>query len=429
MIQTEHGDEKMKDTHKWTSSKITLVVVNCILCLAIVLGSIIIIIDKSRISNGSVFNPNNTVDADSSNVDGDITQQGTKTARMMCAGDNLIHRSIYAQAKERADGDGYDFSYSYSGIKDIIALSDIAFINQETIIDPESEPSSYPLFNSPEELLDEMIDVRFDVFNQSTNHTMDQKLDGALNDIELFRSKENILLTGLYKTREDMLKPQVREVNGIKISFVGFTEFLNGLVVPKDSDLGLVYLTDTRYTKEEIYSTMKQMIDNAKSVSDVVCVSMHWQTEDITAPDQSQKEITAKLLEFGADVIIGTGPHVLQPIEFMQNGDGEDALVIWSLGNIISCQNKKNNMLAGIADIAFEKDLATGKTKVSSVQLIPTVTHYNSGFKNVRIIPLADYNEELASQHGVESSSFSYSYINEFYANMFGDKLKIDYKN
>lgn len=419
----------MKDTHKWTSGKIAFLVVNCILCLTIVLSSMIIIIDNSRMNNGSVFS-NSIVDGkDEQDSDGSAQNNGKQTARLMCAGDNLIHRSIYKQANERADGNGYDFSYSYNEIRDIIVLSDLAFINQETIIDPESEPSSYPLFNSPEQLLDEMIDVGFDVFNQSTNHTMDKKVSGALNDIELFKSKENILLTGLYETREDMLKPQVREVNGIKLSFVGFTEFLNGLVVPKDSDLGLVYLTDTRYSQEEIYSTMKQMIDNAKAVSDVVCVSMHWQTEDITTPDKSQKEITAKLLEFGADIIIGTGPHVLQPIEFMPNGDGEDALVIWSLGNIISCQNKKNNMLAGIADITFEKDFSTGKTAVSSVHLIPTITHYNSGFKNVRIIPLAEYNEELASQHGVESTSFTFSYINEFYTNMFGDKLKTNYSN
>ncbi len=422
----------MKDTHKWTTGKIVLIVLNCLLCLTIVLSSMIIVIDYSRMNNGALFKKDGIVDVDATagnNSHGATAQQGIKTARMMCAGDNLIHGSIYKQANNRANGEGYDFSYAYDGVRDIIAMSDIAFLNQETIIDPESEPSSYPLFNSPPELLDEMIDVGFDVFNQSTNHVMDQKVSGAMNNLELFNSKNDILLTGLYETREDMFKPQVKTVNGIKIAFVGFTEFLNGLVVPSDSDLGLVYLTDTRYTKAEIYDTMKQMIDNAKAVSDVVCVSMHWQTEDITVPDESQNEIMDKLLEYGADVIIGTGPHVLQPIEFMQNGDGEEALVIWSLGNFISCQNKKNNMLGGIADITFEKDFSTGKTKVASVYLIPTVTHYNSGFSNVRIIPFANYNEELASQHGVESSSFTYSNINEFYTDMFGDKLKTNYTN
>lgn len=417
----------MKDTHKWTKGKIALVVFDCLLCLSIVIGSMMIVIDNSRIKNGAVYQDSNNIADETDNQPAML--QGTKTARLMCAGDNLIHRSIYKQANNRAYGNGYDFSFAYEGIKDIISLSDIAFLNQETIIDPESEPSSYPLFNSPKELLDEMIEVGFDVFNQSTNHTMDKKLSGALNDLELFKSKENILLTGLYETREEMLKPQTREINGITFSFVGFTEFLNGLSVPSDSDLGLVYLTDKRYSQEEIYSTMKQMIDNAKQASDIVCVSMHWQTEDITAPDESQIQITEKLLEYGADIIIGTGPHVLQPMEYKQNGDGENALVIWSLGNLISCQNKKNNMLGGIADITVSKDLATGKAEIKSANLIPTITHFGNSFSNVKIVPLAEYSEELASQHGVDSSSFTYDYITNFYTEMFGDKLKVNYKD
>lgn len=419
----------MKDTHKWSKGKIALIVINCILCLTIVLSSMIIIIDKSRMNSNSLVN-NATVAADADADGTDTTKQtGTATARMMCAGDNLIHGSIYKQANSRANGNGYDFSYAYDQVDDIITLSDIAFLNQETIMDPSSDPSSYPLFNSPSVLLDEMISVGFNVFNQSTNHTLDKGVSGAKNNIALYKNKKDVMLTGLYETREEMFKPQVKDVNGIKLSFVGFTEWLNGIPIPEGSDIGLVCLEDSRYSKEEIYSTMKQMIENSKAVSDVVCVSMHWHDEDITSPDSSQKEVVAKLLEYGADVIIGTGPHVLQPIEFKQNGDGEDALVIWSLGNFISCQNKRNNMLGGIADITFSKDLSTGETTINSVYLIPTVTHYNDGFTNVRIIPLANYNEELATQHGVDSSSFTYSYINEFYTNMYGDKLKVNYNN
>lgn len=418
----------MKDTHKWTKGKIAIVIFDCLLCMLIVISSMMIVIDNSRIKNGAVYQDDNNGTSESDNLN-PVIQQGTKTARLMCAGDNLIHRSIYKQANERAGSSGYDFSYAYENIKEIIALSDIAFLNQETIIDTASEPSSYPLFNSPKELLDEMIAVGFDVYNQSTNHSMDKTLSGALNDLKLFKSKKDILLTGLYETRKEMLKPQTRDVNGITFSFVGFTEFLNGLSVPSDSDLGLVYLTDKRSTQDEIYSTMKEMIDNAKEASDIVCVSMHWQTEDITAPDESQLQITKKLLEYGADIIIGTGPHVLQPIEYKTNGDGDNALVIWSLGNLISCQNKKNNMLGGIADIQIEKNMATGKTEIKSASLIPTITHFGSNFSNVHIVPFADYSVEMASQHGVNSNSFTYDYIKDYYTQMFGDKLKINYKD
>ena len=418
----------MKDTQRWTGKKVAVIAFNCFLSLAIVVSSMMIVIDKSRIKNGVEYT--GKTDAPTQAVDSNAVTKGSSGARLMFAGDNLIHRGIYRQANERADGSGYDFSYAYNGIKDIISKSDIAFLNQETVMDSDNEPSSYPLFNSPTQLLDEMISVGFDVFNQATNHVMDMELSGALNDIKLFKSKNDIMLTGLYETREDMLKAHTKEVNGVTFSFVGFTEYLNGLTVPTDSDLGLIYLTDDRYSEQELNGLMKQMIENAKKASDVVCVSMHWQDEDITQPDESQKEIVDKLLSYGADIIIGTGPHVLQPMEFKKNADGENALVMWSLGNFISCQDSVDNLLGGIADVTVTKNQDTGETVISSAKLIPTITQYSSEYEDVHIVPLADYTDSLVSSHGINDSTSSYtmSYINDFYSNMFGDKLEIKYK-
>ena len=418
----------MRDTNKFSKSKIFLVIFNSLLCVAIIVSSMMIVIDKARIAKGLTYKDEETSDTSDQNIEPvDAEPKGTTTARLMCAGDNLIHGSIYKQAKSRADGEGYDFSYAYDNIRDIIKKSDIAFINQETIMDKDSEPSSYPLFNSPTELLDEMVDIGFDVYNQSTNHVMDKGVSGAKNDIELFNSKSNILLTGLYPTWEDMMKPQTMEANGITFSFVGFSEYLNGLSVPSDSDLGLLYLTDSRHSKDELYSTMETMIKNAKEASDIVCVSMHWQTEDVTEPTDSEREIVDKLLSYGADIIIGTGPHVLQPMEYMQNSDGEQALVIWSLGNFISCQNKTKNLLGGISDVTVTKDYDTGKTTVTSANLIPTITHYTSNFSNVRIIPLSQYSDDLAYSHAIRSKNSDYDmeYIEDFYNKMFPNQIEI----
>lgn len=417
----------MKDTHKWTKSKKLFIFIDCILCLAIIVSAMLIVIDRSRIKNGVVYTEKTTEEKAETDKK-EPAKTGTTTARLMCAGDNLIHRSIYKQANERANGNGYDFKYAYEQIEEIIALSDIAFLNQETIIDPDKEPQTYPLFNSPPALLDHMIDIGFDVFNQATNHCMDTFEAGALSDIKLFKSKPNIILTGLYENQEEMLKPQTMTVNDITFSFVGFTEYLNGLTVPDDSELGLLYLTDTRSSQDELYAKMKQMIDNAKQASDVVCVSMHWWDEDILKPDESQEKILSKLMEYGADIVIGTGPHVLQPIEFRQNGDGEQAAVIWSLGNFISCQQYINQILGGIADVNVKKDYSTGKTTIESAKLIPTVTMYNSGYTNVRIVPFKNFTEQLAAEHGLDTGSVSHDYVTQFYNDMYGDKLEINWK-
>lgn len=395
-------------------NKITKVL-TVLLCLVLVFGCVNAMIDKSD---------NKAESADATAQSSSTTKSGYTEANLLCAGDNLIHQAIFVQAGQRAGGSGYDFSYAYKNVKDIVSSADIAFLNQETVMVPSKDASSYPLFNSPPELLDEMIEIGFDVFNQSTNHVMDKHLDGALENYELFQSKENILLTGLYKTWDDMFIPQTVTKNDITFSFMGFTEFLNGLRVPADSDLGLVYLTDTRHTQAELYDTMQKMIDAGKKASDIVCVSMHWQTEDITAPDESQKEIAQKLVDMGADIIIGTGPHVLQPIEFFEREDGSKALVIWSLGNFISTQANDPNLLGGLADVTVRKDYATGKVTISDVGFIPTVTHYGSGRSNVRIIPFKDYSESLAASHGAGTT---YSFMKNFYEEMFGDYLRTEY--
>ncbi len=391
--------------NKFTKTLIVL------LCLILVFG--IVNAFKKDKSNSPV----EKADATASTT----TKSGYTEANLLCAGDNLIHKAIYEQAGKRTGGNGYDFSYAYENIADIVKDADLAFLNQETIIVPSKDASSYPLFNSPPELLDEMIEIGFDVFNQSTNHTMDKQLSGALEDYELFQSKENILLTGLYKTWDDMFIPQTVTKNDITFSFMGFTEFLNGLKVPADSDLGLVYLTDTRHTQEELYETMQKMIDVGKQASDIVCVSMHWQTEDISSPDESQIEIANKLVEMGADIIIGTGPHVLQPIEFIQREDGSKALVIWSLGNIISTQANNPNLLGGFADVTVRKDYATGEVSISDVGFIPTVTHYGAGKSNVRIIPFSEYNESLAASHGAGTT---YSFMENYFKETFGEYLR-----
>lgn len=409
----------MKKKKMRKGQKSFLIIFNVFLCLVLISGCTLNLVNYKNSKTGSADNSITTTTSAATGT----TKTGKTSARMMCAGDNLIHQAIYTQAKARAGGSGYDFSYPYEKIEKIIALSDIAFINQETIMDKDKEPSTYPLFNSPTQLGDHMIDIGFDVFNQATNHCMDKGLSGALNDINYFKSKKNVILTGLYEKWDDITKPETMTENNITFSFVGFSEYLNGLVVPSDSDLGLVYLTDKRHTQEELYSTMKTAIQNAKKVSDVVCVSMHWQTEGITAPNDAEKKIVSKLIEFGADVIIGTGPHVLQPIEMKKNAQGKNVLVIWSLGNFISTQSNKNELLGGIADVKFSKDYATDTTTVTSAKLIPTITQYGSGRSSVHIEPLSGYSASLASAHSV---SITYDYIKNYYKDMFADRLETE---
>ena len=338
------------------------------------------------------------------------------TVRMMAAGDNLIHSSIYKQAKARGTDGGYDFSYAYQNIADIIARADLPVINQETVIAPIYEPSDYPCFNSPPELGDEMLKLGFRVFNHANNHILDKGTKGVISTLDYWAGKEGALVTGAYRNDEDLNTVKTMTVNDITFSFIGITEHTNGIPLPDDTDIRLIYTSD-----EEL---IKQQIEAAKEQSDCVVVSAHWGVEGTHTIADRQKDLAQKMVDWGADIILGTHPHVLQSIEMLQKPDGTQAPVIYSLGNFISAQSEAPNMIGGILDLTVTKNFEDNSISVSDVKLIPTITQYESGYSNIRIIPWASYTEELANQHGVRrnDSRFTYDYVEETLNTVIGEE-------
>ncbi len=359
-----------------------------------------------------------------------VAEKPDSTVRMMCAGDNLIHSNIYEQAKARG-GNGYDFTFAYKGVEDILQLADFAVLNQETPIVADKEPDTFPSFNSPPELGEHMRKIGFTVINQANNHVLDQGVDGAVKTIAFWKTQEGVLLTGLYSNEADMNALKLQEVNGIVFAHIGCTEYLNGRSLPDSAVLKVISPIGANMTKDDFYRTMKSLIENAKANADVVCVSAHFQQEDSFQPSATQEEIIGKLIEYGADVVIGTGPHVLQPVKFVARDGDDRALVIYSLGNFISAQSKAANMMAGIADVRFVKSASTGETSIVSAGVIPILTHYTSGYRDVRILPFSDYTPALAENHGVRKyqPKFDYSYAQDLFNRVIGeDFLEKDWR-
>ncbi len=344
-----------------------------------------------------------------------------KEVNLKACGDNLIHSSIYNQAKARGNG-SYDFSYPYEKVKDIISSGDISVLNQETVISPVYEPSDYPRFNSPIELKEEMINIGFDVFNQANNHTLDKGEKGILSALSEWKNTPDVLVTGVYENEEDYSNIRQKNVNGINFAFIGMTELTNGLSLPKDSEVVLL----RTFEEEKIESRIKQ----AKNFADVVVVNVHWGVEYTHNPNNAQKKLAQKMADWGADLIIGHHPHVLQPIEWLKASDGRDVLCAYSLGNFISAQSMGPRMVGGVLDVTFSKNNLRKNPRISSVKLIPIVTHYDRGFKNIRIYPFSEYSGELAQNHGVRAydESFSYSYIENMLKKVIGEEfLDIDF--
>ncbi|MBQ7122317.1 MAG: CapA family protein [Clostridia bacterium] len=377
--------------------KIMSVLLAVIIFLDVVaLGVIFLVPNNSR--------PDVDVNAD---IGGEVTetQPAEPFTRVSFAavGDNLIHDTVYEQAAARSSG-GYDFTDAYDRIAHKIAQPDVAILNQETIISTEHNVSSYPMFNSPVEVGEEMLEIGFDVFNIATNHSLDCGEKGLISAINFWKSK-NAVTCGAYLNSDDMSTVPMNEVNGVKIAYLGFTDSTNGLSLPEDSEVILVRAKDE--------SLLQQRIVEAKKQADAVIVSAHWGNEYTHEPTDYQRELAQKLASWGADVIIGTHPHVIQPVEYITNSDGRKTLVAYSLGNFISAQNRGPRMLGGMLNFEIVKNNTTGAIALENVKFSGVVTHFGYGCSNIRVYPLEDYTEELASKHGVKSKtpSFSLQYL------------------
>lgn len=332
--------------------------------------------------------------------------QAPATVKFLSVGDNLIHSNLYQQANQRAGGNGYDFSFAYEKMADLVSSADIATINQETIIDSEQEPSSYPQFNSPVEVGDELEALGFDVVNLANNHMIDMYESGLRNAITYWNAKApKIVTTGAYLNEEQLNTVEYNECNGIKFGYVGATDYTNGLSLPEGSELRYILTSET--------DLLKKKIEAAKAVCDVVIVNVHWGNEYSYEPTENQRNLAQQMVNWGADVIIGHHPHVLQPIEYLTKPNGEKALVVYSLGNFISAQDAAPRVVGGMVQYEITKNFETNTISIDNVVFEPLITHYGNRFSNIQVIPYSQYSDTLASQHGIRSETpdFSLEYI------------------
>lgn len=327
------------------------------------------------------------------------------TVKVTAAGDNLIHSSIYNQAHKRSENGTYDFGYAYENIRPLIC-GDLNILNQETpICNDVFEPSTYPCFNSPTQLGNEMLDIGFNAFCHANNHILDKGMKGVEATLDYWADKDAVVY-GAYRNEEDMNNIRTRNINGITFSFLGFTEHTNGIRIPEDSEIEVIYT-------EEI-ETIEKQIKSAREQSDVVVVSVHWGVENSHIITDAQRNLAQQMADWGADVIIGTHPHVVQDMDEITAADGRNVLVMYSLGNFISAQSVGNRMIGGVVDFNVTKNFEYDSIMISDVKFIPVITHYDYNYSNVRVYPLSQYTRELASNHGIRANShFDYDFIIE----------------
>ena len=330
---------------------------------------------------------------------------------LIAVGDNLIHWPIYRQANERSNNSGFDFRPAYQQIASYLAEADLALMNQETPLGgTELGLSSYPQFNSPQELGEQMIELGFNMFSHANNHVLDAGQRGFNNTIAFWRrqsAEKPVIMAGIAADREDD-QLQILQVKDLKIALLAYTYGTNGLRLPKSSSGIIKYLDDDLICQE---------LDKAIAEANIVIVSVHWGQEYQANANNEQKRLAQLMADNGADIIIGSHPHVLQGVEMLSTPDGKQVPVFYSLGNFISAQNRPDTMLGGMAKVQMVYDKATGKLSLTELGIIPLVTDYTASYKNITIYPLNSYTEAQANRHGVRASnsSFSLAYLKKLF--------------
>ena len=313
----------------------------------------------------------------------EIKEEKEQSITLAMVGDALINDYLYNDAKNN----NYDFKPYLRLIKDKISEYDLAYYNQETILGGISIGlSSYPAFNSPQEVGDAMIDTGFDIVSLATNHTLDRGEKAVLLSREYWNSKNDIYSVGSYSSYEEKenIENKIYEKNGIKYAILNYTYGTNGIEIPNNKE----YLVNLWENNNENYKqTVINDIKTIRDKVDVLMVAMHWGIEYTHTPTNLQKETAKFLSDNGVDIIIGTHPHVIEPIEFINN-----TLVIYSLGNFISAQTS-NSCINYKCSIGLLTSLKITKKENNIIidnienELIYT---YHNNYKDFLVIPFSN---------------------------------------
>lgn len=369
----------------------------------LILSSFLLLLTGCSFSSSDSEGLNNELDKASEepvenfeNTREDIEEDSRNIVSFYAVGDNLIHEQIIDYAKQE-DGH-FDFKPIYRNLSEDIKHADLAFINQESIIGgDELGFSGYPSFNTPSDMAEDLVELGFDIVSGSNNHSLDKGTTGIKNTLAYWdQYKDEVLFTGVFNDQEHRDNIPIIEANGLNFSVLTYTYGTNGI------NPEFPYLLN--YFDPELITNDVQ---RAQEMSDFVIVAAHMGDEHSFTANQMQLEYAQLFADLGVDLVVGGHSHTIQPIEWITGENGNEMLMVYSLGNFVAATTSDINLLGGSLSLDFVED--DGEYSIENVLFEPHVIHYETpdgdidSRTNFELFKLDEYPNELAKQHALNN--------------------------
>jgi poly-gamma-glutamate capsule biosynthesis protein CapA/YwtB (metallophosphatase superfamily) len=315
-----------------------------------------------------------------------------KEATLTAVGDIMMH-SPQIPAGYNTQTKAYNYDHFFSEVKPLLSAGDWVIGNLETpLAGAEQGYSGYPQFNAPEALADALKLAGINILSTANNHSLDRREDGVLKTIDHLR-ESGLLFTGTAQSKDESDELLIVTKNDISMAILSYTYGTNGIPVPEGKDY-LVNLINEEKMIEVIRRARNEKVD-------VVTIALHFGLEYQREPTNAQKELVRTLIASGADIILGSHPHVVQPYEKIEvttdQGQSRTGFVIYSLGNFISNQGPaqgtaKYTDVGLILNLKIQKQFPEGIIRITEIDPIHTWVHkYHDPElqrRNYRIIPI-----------------------------------------
>jgi poly-gamma-glutamate synthesis protein (capsule biosynthesis protein) len=270
-------------------------------------------------------------------------RSSSEIVRVLFLGDIMAHGQQIKNAKTK---DGYDFTRQFARIKPFLRKAMVVGNLETTFSGAKRKFTGYPAFNTPDELAEALVDLGVHVVTLANNHILDRGVSGVERTLEVL-DDAGILWTGVSDRDIAPGQPLLVEYGGLRWAFVNFTYGSNQPLSKKNErEIGINVISE---------EAVKESLRAARELGpDVTVALFHWGNEYQLKPSAAQVKTAELAAAEGADLVIGTHPHVLQPVTMLPTDKGR-TLVAYSLGNFIANQVTAPRERGMVLAAEFEK--------------------------------------------------------------------------